>query len=257
MLLERIVSNLAANAVRYTREGGVLVACRRCAGAARIEVWDTGIGIARAQQQRVFEEFYQVHDAAGEASKGLGLGLAIVDRLAALLELRVTMASVEGRGSMFRVEVPLATPADAASDALAVGSPARYEGELALVIDDDADARDAAAGLLSQWGWRVITADGAAGALAALGQTPARLGVIITDYRLARGELGTQAIDQIRAACGAAVPALVVSGDVTVEMREVARGAGLHLLHKPLQAARLRSLLHHLVRTETSDEAAA
>jgi two-component system, sensor histidine kinase len=125
------------------------------------------------------------------------------------------------------------------------------------VIDDDADARDAAAGLLSQWGWRVITADGADGALAALGETPARLGVIITDYRLARGELGTQAIEKIRAARGEAVPALVVSGDVTVEMRELARSAGLHLLHKPLQAARLRTLLHHLVHTQTSDEAAA
>jgi signal transduction histidine kinase/CheY-like chemotaxis protein len=257
MLLERIVSNLVANAVRYTREGGVLVACRRRAGAARFEVWDTGIGIASAQQQRIFEEFYQLHDADSEASKGLGLGLAIVDRLAALLGLRVTMTSVEGRGSTFRVEAPLATPADAASAAVTVGSPARYEGAVALVIDDDADARDAAAGLLSQWGWRVITADGAAGALAALGATPERLGVIIADYRLGRGELGTQAIEQIRAACGEAVPALVVSGDVTVEMREGARSAGLHLLHKPLQAARLRTLLHHLVQTPMSGEAAA
>ena len=158
---------------------------------------------------------------------------------------------------MFRVEVPLATPADVASAARAVESPARYAGALALVIDDDADARDAVAGLLSQWGWHVITADGAAGALAALGETRPRLGVIITDYHLGGGELGTQAIEQVRAACGEAVPALVVSGDVTNEMSEVARSAGLHLLHKPLQAARLRTLLHHLMHAQTSDDTAA
>ena len=158
---------------------------------------------------------------------------------------------------MFRVEAPLATPADVASAASAVESPARYDGALALVIDDDADARDAVAGLLSQWGWRVIAADGTAGALAALSETQQPLGVIITDYHLAHGELGTQAIEQVRAACGEAVPALVVSGDVTVEMREIARNAGLHLLHKPLQAARLRTLLHHLVHTPSSDDAGA
>jgi signal transduction histidine kinase/CheY-like chemotaxis protein len=255
MLLERILLNLAANAVRYTREGGVLVGCRCRAGKARIEIWDTGIGIPRGQRERIFEEFYRAHANPGEDVKGLGLGLAIVDRLAALLGLRVVVRSVEGCGSMFAIEVPLA--ASAAVRATPLVEPQaqmRFDGALALVVDDDADARDAAAGLLAQWGWRVITAGGAGEALAAIAGQRMRLGAIISDYRLAGGELGTEVVERVRRACGETVSAILVSGDVTLEMRAVARTAGVNLLHKPLQAAKLRTLLHRLLRDGPPDD---
>ena len=245
LLLERILMNFAANAVRYTYEGGVLIACRRRVDMARIEIWDTGIGIPRDQMKRIFEEFYRAHAHAGERARGLGLGLAIVDRLAGLLNLRIDVRSVEHRGSMFAVEVPLAATASGAAPAITEPKVhVRFEGAVALVVDDDADARDAAAGLLANWGWRVVAAAGGDDAI--VGLSDQSLDVIISDYRLANGELGTQVIQRIRGACGTDVPAILVSGDVTVELREIARSAGLHLLHKPLQAAKLRALLQHL-----------
>jgi signal transduction histidine kinase/CheY-like chemotaxis protein len=245
LLLERILMNLAANAVRYTRQGGVLIGCRRRAGKARIEIWDTGIGIAPGEIKRIFEEFFQAHPHADERSRGLGLGLAIVDRLGTLLQLRIDVRSVEGRGSMFAVAVPLAAGASAAVPAVVEPQvQVRFDGALALVVDDDADARDAVAGLLASWGWRVVAAADGDDAIAGLaGASP---DLVISDYRLADDELGTEVIQRVRTACGTDVSAVVVSGDVTVEIREAVHRAGLHLLHKPLQAARLRALLQHL-----------
>jgi signal transduction histidine kinase len=242
LLLERILMNLVANAVRYTHEGGVLIACRRRLGTARIEIWDTGIGIPSGHKERIFEEFYQ-GPHLGEGSRGLGLGLAIVDRLAALLKVRIEVRSSEGRGSMFAVEVALA--ARPSAPAPAVTEPqvhVRFDGALALVVDDDAAARDAAAGLLTHWGWRVVSAASGDDAIASL--RDARLDVIISDYRLANNELGTEVIERVRAVCRADIPAVVVSGDATVDM--LAGGEDLHLLHKPLQPAKLRALLQHL-----------
>jgi signal transduction histidine kinase len=256
MLLERILMNLVANAVRYTREGGVLVGCRRRGRHARIEVWDTGVGIAATQQERIFEEFYQAHALTDETSKGLGLGLAIVERLARLLELRIDLRSKEGGGSMFAVEIPLSTGPATAIPAAAADPKAhmRFDGAVALVLDDDADAREAAAGLLAQWGWRVISCGTGDEALTALDKSAPSLDAIISDYRLARDELGTQVIRRIRAAFGRKVPAVVVSGDVTVELQELARREDLHLLYKPLQAAKLRTLLHHLLHPQEQSD---
>ena len=248
LLLERIVMNLAANAVRYTREGGVLIGCRLRAGVARIEIWDTGCGIAPDQTKHIFEEFYQSHRHADEGVKGVGLGLAIVDRLAGLLGLPIDLRSIEGRGSMFAVTVPLAASADRAEAAqdLEPHAQMRFDGALALVVDDDADAREAAAGMLAQWGWRVIAARDGDSAVAALGVPAMPIDVIICDFRLADEEPGTRVIQRVRSACGDDVPAIVVSAEATAEMRNLALSAGLHLLNKPLQAAKLRTLLHYL-----------
>jgi len=256
VLLERILINLTANAVRYTTAGGVLVGCRKRAGKVRIEVWDTGIGIATDERERIFEEFYQAHVVPSENTKGLGLGLAIVERLARLLGLAVDVRSVHGLGSMFAVEVPFATGvAPAASIARDPQMQMRFDGALALVVDDDPDAREAATGLLQQWGWRVLSCGSGAEALTVLGDSVAVLDVIVSDYRLASDELGTEVIQRVRSACRREVPAVVVSGDVTAELQEIARGARLHVLYKPLQAAKLRTLLHHLVRRSNRENA--
>ncbi len=247
LLLERILSNLLANAVRHTSEGGVLLACRRRGTKARIEVWDTGPGIARVEIDRIFDEFYQVRSRLAEHAGGLGMGLAIVRRLAQLLELEVQVHSIEGRGSVFAIEVPLAqcvVPNGAEKEAT-LFEPMRFDGALALVVDDDGDARESLSGLLRQWGWQVIAVETGDQALAALGDER-RLDVVITDYRLAAAEVGTQVIERVRTACGARVPAIVVSGDAIDELHESMHSTGVQILHKPLQAAKLRSLLHHL-----------
>jgi CheY-like chemotaxis protein len=245
VLLERILVNLVGNALRYTRSGGVLVACRRRGGRARLEVWDTGIGIPADQRERIFDEFYQAHTAGGETVRGLGLGLAIVRRLAALLHVTIDLRSREGRGSVFAVELPIGV--GVASDLVPEPpAPMRFDGALALVVDDDRDDREAITGLLERWGWHVVSAADGEAACAALRRAPARPDVVISDYHLAGGESGIDLVRRLRTVCATAIPAVLVSGDVTEELHGAAERAGLIVLHKPLQAARLRTLLHHL-----------
>lgn len=256
LLLERILINLVSNAVRYTRDGGVLVGVRRRGELARIDVWDTGIGIPNDESLHIFDEFYRGPGVGdGQAEVGLGLGLAIVRRLALALGSSVSVRSVPGRGSLFSLQVPLA-PAGAMQDAPpAEIAQSGFIGGLALIVDDDANARDAAAGLLVQWGWEVLCAGSsqdALQALATLGRDARQPDVIVSDYHLG-AENGIDAIAKIRQACGSQLPALLVSGDVTQELRTHAARESLHLLHKPLQAAKLRAMLHHLRGAQRPD----
>ncbi|MDB5921637.1 MAG: ATPase [Betaproteobacteria bacterium] len=253
LLVERILLNLVSNALRYTREGGVLIGVRRRypGSHARIDVWDTGAGIAQEESRHIFDEFYRGHAGSLE-SAGMGLGLAIVRRIAQLLEVAVTVRSTPGKGSLFSITVPLA-PAGSTVDVPAPREipQSRFAGGLALIIDDDANARDAASGLLRQWGWDVISAGSIQGALGALTRDSRTPDVIVSDYHLTDEnghdhESGVDAIARIRAARAQEIPAVLVSGDVTAELRAHAARESLHLLHKPLQAAKLRAMLHHL-----------
>jgi signal transduction histidine kinase/ActR/RegA family two-component response regulator len=257
VLLERVVLNFMANAVRYTREGGIIVAARRRGALARIEVWDTGIGIPPEEQRHIFEEFYQAAGAPDGAAKGLGLGLAIVDRLARLLGLTVSLRSVPGAGSVFAVEVPLGVER-AVRIAPAAQPPeiAHIEGLRVLLVDDDAAAREAAAGLLTQWGCEVVSAASGAEAhrLLAAGSPPS---VIISDYRLGPHERGTDVVKEIRRRLETNVPAVIVSADSIAASVDAVAAEGLHLLRKPLRAAQLRVLLHHLIVGASSSESAS
>lgn len=248
LLLARIIDNLVTNAVRYTRDGGVLVACRRRANRARIEVWDTGCGIPAAETDQIFGEFYQAsRPAVGEAQAiGLGLGLAIVERLTRLLAVDVSVRSIEGRGSLFTVSVPLAKAGAVPASEHRERSAMRFDGLLAVIIDDECDAREALAGLLRQWGWRVLAAQSGDQALAALDGEPAGPDVVIADYRLRGDELGTHVIARVRAARGTTIPAIVVSGELGIWAPESQEFRSLRWLHKPLHAAKLRALLQHL-----------
>ncbi len=253
MLLERILLNLCANAIRYTAQGGAILAARVRGKHVRIEVWDTGVGISAEQQRHVFEEFYQVPGSTDEQGKGLGLGLAIVDRLAKLLGLSVSVRSVPGRGSVLAVEAP---PAHAAHDTETVLSqllaPARFEGLPVLLIDDDPAALEAIEGLLVQWGCVVSSAGSAADAARrVVGAPPPQL--IICDYHLGGTELGTAVIQRVRELTDHAIPALILSADASSELRLATTLAGLHLLHKPLNVARLRALMLHIAARRTAD----
>ncbi len=244
-LLERILQNLVSNAVRYTLDGGVLIGVRRHGAHARVDVWDTGTGIGGDESGHIFDEFYRGHAGGGDAG-GMGLGLAIVSRLAQLLDSAVTLRSRPGKGSMFSITVPQAPPGSTADAPVPRKIPQSvFAGGLALIIDDDANASQAMSGLLRQWEWEVISADSCADALAALRRDTRTPDVIVSDYHLAH-ESGVDAIARIRVACGSEVPAVLVSGDVTEELRAIAARQSLTLLHKPLQAAKLRALLHHL-----------
>jgi signal transduction histidine kinase len=244
ILLERILLNLCANAIRYTAQGGAILTARKRQSLVRIEVWDTGIGIDPGQQAHIFDEFYQVGENVDAGSVGLGLGLAIVERLGKLLGLAISLRSVPHRGSVFAVDVPLASDAQGDEQALAqlLGT-ARFDGFPVLLVDDDPLAREATAGLLAHWGCNVKVAASGEDALHLLpGKILPRL--IICDYHLAGGELGTELIQRLRALANQDIAAVIVSADATPALREAA--AGLHLLHKPLNAARLRALLLHV-----------
>ena len=248
-LLNRIMLNLVGNALRYTRVGGVLVACRTSADGAlaRIEVWDTGIGIAPEHHQAIFREFFQVGNLERDRQKGLGLGLHIVERTSRLLGYRLQMRSTPGRGTVFSLQLPMA-PASAVKEVKAapeINSSVDLAGLVMLVIEDDALAREGMMSLLESWGAVVYGAEGLSGALVHLKQG-CHPRVLISDYRLRDGEDGMTTIRRLRVAAGYAIPACLMSGDTDPALLQAARLADLPLLHKPVRPAKLRSLIRRL-----------
>lgn len=248
ILLERILMNLVSNAIRYTAQGGVIVGCRRRGDQLRVEVWDSGIGIPADQRENIFGEFYQV--AASGRNEGLGLGLAIVDRLCSLLDHRLELTSALGRGSRFALSLPrVAVPQklvghSAASEAM--GDPA--SGKLIVVIDNDALVLDAMRGLLRGWGCLVVTAESESAALAGLAGDGRRPDLIISDHGLAGGHSGIEAIQWLRSAFSAPIPAFLVTGDVAPEHLREASANGFHLLHKPVEPMALRAMLNQILK---------
>lgn len=243
-LLFRVLSNLVANAVRYTERGGIVVACRKRAGGACIEVWDSGIGIPAEQYERVFEEFYQLHNPGRDRSRGLGLGLATVRRLCRLLEHDLSLDSVVGRGSRFSIRVPLADPEHMPASASTVEQkvPNLIAGKLILVVDDEASVRLGMRSLLESWHCHCVTGADAQEALIALeGRVP---DFILADLRL-QAESGIEAIARLRARLGQSIPAVLISGDTATEQLRKVSAAGLTMMHKPLKPVRLRALLNH------------
>ena len=249
-LLERIVGNLVANAIRYTNRGGVVIGARRCGGQRiAIDVVDTGIGIAAADRQRVFEEFFQVQTetASAPARRGMGLGLAIVRRFADLLGHDVVLDSREGVGSRFRVLMPrVATHAlrqhrsrPAVADASVRAHP--FMQRVVAVIDDDPATVDAMRTLFETWGATVVGADTPDTLLAELGMIERYPDLIVADLRLANRRSGIDAVRRLRDELGYATPAIIVSGDTGTRADREARAAGLTLLPKPVVAAALKA----------------
>ena len=248
VLLERILINFLSNAVRYTERGGIVLGCRRRAGRVRIEVWDSGIGIAPAQQAAVFEEFYQIGNPERDQRRGLGLGLAIAARLAQLLDTQIEMVSRPGRGSVFAFEFARAeAPAKPAAEITPPAVNECMHGASILVVDDDALVREGMAALLAHWGCEVMLAASGDAAVAILTRGARAPDAILCDYRLAGVETGIEAIRRLRHVCGRHIPAALVSGDTALERLREARKSGFTLLHKPVRPAKLRALLEHLL----------
>ena len=244
VLLERIVGNLVGNALRYTRAGGILVGVRRRGGMLRIEVWDTGIGIPADKHAEIFGEFVQVAPAGVLRGEGLGLGLAIVARLAAVLGHGVTVASRPGRGSCFAVALPAVPPAPAAVPAPAAeahaAAPDPLRGRRVLVVDDDDDVLHSTAGLLRNWGCEVRAAGSAAAAQDAGAPAP---DLVVSDLHLGDDVDGLALVAALRARHGAALPALIVSGDLAPQTRARVAAAGITFAEKPVPPMRLRALV--------------
>ncbi len=245
ILVERILRNLVANAIRYTRRGGIVVGCRARAGRVWIEVWDSGVGIAAEQQERVFEEFYQIGNSERDQRKGLGLGLSIVKRLATLIGSELRLDSRGGKGSVFRIACPPGTlPLPSATVATADASPAALNGAMIVIIDDEISVVEGMQVLLAGWGADVIGAGSLDEARILLDAKPDAPHLIVADYRLRDDANGLDAIVALRSHFGIHVPGILVTGSTSPALTELARQHGVHLLAKPVMPSKLRTLIN-------------
>ncbi len=255
-MLRRILQNFLSNAIRHTRQGRVLLGARRRGRLVRLEVWDTGPGIPESMRECIFEEFRRLGDG-GQDNRGLGLGLAIVDRIARLLDTPVRVRSWPGRGSVFSVDVPLSQSGTGAGDAaqssakdtLASTDPA-FAGLPVLCIDNEPAILEAMRAVLSGWGCEVLVATGRQEALDSLAiRTPQ---VILADYQLEHDDNGLQVLEELGARIAAmttdasrppAIMPVVITASNSAELRATVRERGFHFLRKPLKPAALRALL--------------
>lgn len=251
VLLERILRNLLLNAIRYTPRGRIGIRCRQHAQQCRILVWDTGIGIPRSEQTRVFEEFYQVANDARDVRKGLGLGLAIVRQLGQLLGHRIRLRSRPGQGSVFIVSVPIRHAGESpGSDSASACEPDFVKGAFILLIDDNPGNLAATASTLRAFGAQVLGAQGSREAIEGLQSTSFAPQLVLSDYRL-EGETGIEVIRAVtndqkaRHGDHIALAALLITGDTAPEELLRAQSAGLAMLHKPLAVDRLYRAVNH------------
>ncbi|MDR6770569.1 hybrid sensor histidine kinase/response regulator [Azospirillum sp. BE72] len=253
-LLMQLLRNLVDNALRYTEAGAIRIRCRVDGERLAIEVQDTGIGIPPEHLDRIFEEFHQVGNPERDRLRGLGLGLAIVRRLSQLLDHPVQVRSVQGQGSAFRVLVPLAPARLIPTRAGGVDRrPVIDRPRLAVLVDDDAVVLLGLQTVLTEWGFRVIAADGpdrAMDRLEALDRAP---DIVIADYRLREGRVGTEVIRRVRERYGEEIPAMILTGETGIDTLADVSAHGVAVLHKPVTPRQLQAEVDRLLRIKRVD----
>ena len=249
-LLRRIVQNFLSNALRYVQGGRVVVGCRRTGDGIRIEVWDNGPGIPRDKITEIFQEFRRLDTPVTKGrDRGMGLGLAIVDRVARMLGHPITVRSEPGRGSVFAVTVPRGTERRAVRPASIAARPMtnRLAGTSVLVLDNEPAVVAGMEALLRGWACDVVSATNGDEALALLSGMPQPPDLLIADYHLDDGALGVNEVARLRAACGRILPAVIVTANRTPELADEAKAAGCLVLNKPVKPAQLRAVMSGLV----------
>ena len=251
-MLTRILNNLVSNALRYTDEGGVLVGVRhQDSGQVRIDVWDTGHGIAPEHQQRVFDEFYQVNnsqDSHGEGRRGLGLGLSTVRKLADLLDCRISLASMHGRGTRISLALAAGTPASEAFAQQSPDLPLDVSGLRVLVVDDEISILEGLRALLAEWGCDIRAAEDEAAALAAIADWMQPPDLVISDLRLREGRSG---VDVLRAIARhyrqdplhPGFARLLVTGETRPDRIGEIAASRIPVLFKPVSPQKLREAM--------------
>ncbi len=248
-LLARILRNFLSNAIRYTRSGRILLGCRRHAHGLRIEVWDTGLGIPQDKLQEIFQEFKRVNPAANTKDRGLGLGLAIVDKIARMLGHRIRVHSVEGKGSVFSVDVPFGRlrhePVSERPVTAMIGQ--HLEQARIWVLDNDASICAGMRTLLEGWGCEVVTALSEDDLAAQVDQFHAPADLLIADYHLDNDENGVDVVARINARRGKPLPVLLITANYSNELKQQVRELGHVLMHKPVKPMKLKTAMSHLL----------
>jgi CheY-like chemotaxis protein/anti-sigma regulatory factor (Ser/Thr protein kinase) len=246
-LLRRVLQNLLSNAIKYTASGRVLLGVRRKGTRLSVEVHDTGPGIPIAKRSLIFKEFQRLDETA-HSVRGLGLGLAIVERIGKVLDHAIDLRSVPGRGSLFSVELPRAEPQYAAQASVPVAPTAgRLAGLRVLCIDNEPDVLNALCVLLEGWGCTVLAAESGAEASARLRGVGGAPDIILADYHL-DGSTGLEAVTGLRTGLKVQPPVIFITADHSAEVQRAVRARGYALLRKPLKAAALRALMYQLTR---------
>lgn len=253
VLLGRVLRNFLSNAIRYTRHGSLLLGCRRVDGGVRVGVWDQGAGIAADKLPSIFGEFVRLSEHSSMCDKGMGLGLAIVHRLARALQHRLYVRSIPDHGSCFAIDIPYGRPAavqfDAPhDDAPSASHPVQTGDALLLLIDNDPAILEGMVTLLKDWGYQTLAAGSAETALTLLDAHRLTPDAILADYHLDDGATGSDAIRRICQHLGQNIPAALITADRSAEVRQEAETAGWAWLGKPVRPARLRALLGHVLR---------
>jgi signal transduction histidine kinase/CheY-like chemotaxis protein len=253
-LLRRILQNFISNARRYTREGGVLVGCRRRGDAVAIQVIDTGVGIAESDQKAVFEEFHRLSDGDERNKRGLGLGLAIVDRIARLLGHEISLRSETGKGSCFEVIVPRASAEQAVRATPAVTerrAASSIDGQIVLCVDNETEILDGMQGLLERWGAAPLIAANLDQAVSEADRVHAEQGrwpaLLLVDYHLKDGVTGLDVIDELHRRTGLSLPAVILTADHSDAVAGRVAAAGHTILRKPVKPAALRALINRIL----------
>ena len=253
-LLARILRNLLSNAIRYTPRGRVLLGCRRRGATLWIEVWDTGIGIAEDRREEVFQEFKRGDIQRPDQDRGLGLGLAIVDKIAGILGHRLQLRSVPGKGSVFAIGVPQSqrAPQRAVEPDLSEPLRERLEGARIWVLDNDAAICAGMRTLLEQWGCEVVTALSEQDLARQVATDRADADLLIADYHLDNGRNGVDAVAAINAQRRVPLAALMITANYSNELKQQVREQGHTLMHKPVRPMRLKAAISHLLGSELS-----
>ncbi|GJE76406.1 MULTISPECIES: ATP-binding response regulator [Methylorubrum] len=250
LLMQRILQNLVSNAIRYTERGGILIAARRRGGEAgktcRIDVVDTGRGIAEHERALVFEEFYRGGREGEDGGVGLGLGLSIVQRMASTLGHDIALHSRTGHGTRMSLDLPIASQRPDAQVRLAPLA-TTLTGARVMVVENDASTAEALQRLLRNWDAEVRTFADLAGVVTALGEGLGRPDVMVIDYHLDHGACGFDVVDYLRRNRGWVTPVILTTADHSTDIERHARSHGAELVHKPIKPAQLRSLLAYML----------
>jgi CheY-like chemotaxis protein len=248
-LLGRVLRNLLSNAIRYTPAGRVLLGCRRRADSLRIEVSDTGVGIPETQLQVVFEEFRQLSAPSHFQEKNFGLGLAIVQRIARMLDHSIDLKSKLGRGSVFAIEVPISlqSPSFEPRESGDLGFDDAVAGSFVAVVENEESVLLGMRELLEGWGCEVVTATcgrTAGHQLSKIGRVP---NLIIADFHIGGEANGVEIVEEFRGVNNCETPAIIITADRSAEVLRLVEARGFHLLQKPVKPAKLRALMSHLL----------